>query len=86
MRTHGKVPIGASHMVNVPFIEGVLISVITEYYQAGNEKFSDLPFHSFLFNLIYRLFYPSYLFKFSAQMSFIIYTSNNKLQNDQTIV
>lgn len=27
VRTHGKVPLGASHTVNVPFIEGVLISV-----------------------------------------------------------
>lgn len=27
VRTHGKVPLGASHMVNVTFIEGVLISV-----------------------------------------------------------
>lgn len=91
MRIHGKVLLGASCMLNAPFIEVVLISITNQLLQPEMEKFSDLPFHPFFFNLVYLF----YLLIIISLFLLVIYLNSlpkcllhirqtKKLQNDQT--
>lgn len=90
MRIHGKVLLGASCMLNAPFVEVVLISITNQLLQLEMEKFSDLPFHLFFFNLIYLFYLLIIILLFllviySLPKCLLHIRQTKKLQNDQTM-